>query len=127
MWAERAYLPAPDMEKHLREHALPLFMLESKAPVAAADAIGFTLQSELTYVNVLKVLDLARIPFFSEERDNAVPLVFAGGPGAYNPEPLAPFMDFFVVGDGEDVIIEIAQCLNSTSRITCQTGGAGCH
>lgn len=111
VWAERAYLPAPDMEKHLREYALPLFMLESKAPVAAADAIGFTLQSELTYVNVLKVLELARIPFFSKERDNAVPLVFAGGPGAYNPEPLAPFMDFFVVGDGEDVIIEIAQCL----------------
>lgn len=111
VWAERAYLPAPDMEKHLRENALPLFMLESKAPVATADAVGFTLQSELTYVNVLKALELSQIPFFSEERADDMPLVFAGGPGAYNPEPLAPFMDFFVVGDGEEVITEIAQCL----------------
>lgn len=111
VWAERAYLPAPDMEKHLREHGLPLFMLESKAPIATADAVGFTLQSELTYVNVLKALELAQIAFLSEERGEDMPLVFAGGPGAYNPEPLAPFMDFFVVGDGEEVISEVAQCM----------------
>ncbi len=111
VWAERAYLPASDMEAQLRARSAPLFMLESRAPVAAADAIGFTLQSELTYVNVLKALELAGLPLYAEERDDETPLVFAGGPGAYNPEPLAPFMDFFVVGDGEDVIVEVAQCL----------------
>ena len=111
VWAERAYLPAPDMAEQLRARALPLFMLESKEPVAVADAVGFTLQSELTYVNVLNALELAGLPLLANERDNAMPLVFAGGPGAYNPEPLAPFMDFFVVGDGEDAITEIAHCL----------------
>lgn len=113
VWAERTYLPGPDMEAQLRAHAMPLFMLESKTPALEADAIGFSLQSELTYVNVLKLLDLSGTPLMASERDDAMPLVFAGGPGAYNPEPLALFMDFFVVGDGEEVIVEVAQCLTA--------------
>lgn len=111
VWAERCYLPGPDMAARMREGGLPLFMLESKDPVAQADALGFTLQSELTYVNLLLMLELAGLPLVAADRDASMPLVFAGGPGAYNPAPLAPFLDFFVIGDGEDVITEIATCL----------------
>jgi len=110
-WAERAYAPAPDMEAALRERGLPLFALESKDPLDAMDLIGFTLQSELTYTSVLNVLDLAGLPLRSRNRDDAHPLVAAGGPTAVNPEPLAPFIDFFVVGDGEDAMVEVAQAL----------------
>lgn len=115
-WAERSYSPAPDMEALLREHALPLFLYESKEPVGAVDLIGFTLQSELTYTNVLNALDLAGIPLRSEARDDTHPLIAAGGPAAANPEPMAPFMDFFVVGDGEDVVVEIAEALRPLRR-----------
>lgn len=111
IWAERAYLPGPDMEALMRAHNETLRMLESQEPVTQAQGIGFTLQSELTYVNVLKIIQLTGLPLFSEERDSTMPLLFAGGPCAYNPEPLAPFLDFFVIGDGEDVILEIAKCL----------------
>lgn len=113
VWAERAYLPGPDMEALLHRHGQPLRMLESQEPISSAHGIGFTLQSELTYVNVLKILQLAGIPLRSEERGQEVPFIFAGGPGAYNPEPLAPFIDFFVVGDGEEVALEITECLRS--------------
>lgn len=111
VWAERAYLPGPDMEAQMRRHDQPLRMLESQEPITLAHGIGFTLQSELTYVNVLKLIQLAGLPLLASERDASMPLVFAGGPGAYNPEPLAPFMDFFVIGDGEEVVLEIADCL----------------
>jgi radical SAM family uncharacterized protein/radical SAM-linked protein len=111
VWAERAYTPAPDMEALLREKDLPLFMLESKDALPAADLIGFTLQSELTYTNILNALDLAGIPLRSEGRDDRHPLIMAGGPCAMNPEPLAPFIDFFLIGDGEEAIHEIADAL----------------
>ncbi len=111
VWAERSYSPAPDMEALLREHHLPLFLYESKDPLSAADLIGFSLQSELTYTNVLNALDLAGIPLRADARDDTHPLVCAGGPAAFNPEPMAPFMDFFVIGDGEDAVLEIAAAL----------------
>ncbi len=111
VWAERAYLPGPDMDALMRRRALPLRMLESQEPITKAHGIGFTMQSELTYVNILKILQLAGMPLMSADRDSTMPLVFAGGPGAYNPEPLAPFMDFFVIGDGEQVMLEIAACM----------------
>jgi radical SAM family uncharacterized protein/radical SAM-linked protein len=111
VWAERAYTPAPDMESLLRERGLPLFMHESRDPVGAADAVGFSLQSELTFVNVLNVIDLAGFPVRSADRADDVPLFFAGGPAAYNPEPLAPFLDFIVIGDGEEVVVDIANAL----------------
>lgn len=109
VWAERVYAPAQDMEAALRAAGLPLFALESKDGLSAFDGIGFTLQSELTFTNILNVIDLGGIPLRTADRTDAHPLTFAGGPAVFNPEPIAPFMDFFVIGDGEDVVVEIAQ------------------
>jgi radical SAM family uncharacterized protein/radical SAM-linked protein len=111
IWAERVYTPAPDMEAMLRERGIPLFMLESKDPVGAADLVGITLQSELTFTNILNAIDLAGFPVRTKDRGEDAPLFFAGGPAVFNPEPLAPFIDFFVIGDGEDVIVEIVNAL----------------
>lgn len=111
VWAERVYAPAPDLAKLLIEEQIPLFLWESKDPVNSVDLLGFTLQSELTYTTVLNMLHLAQIPIFSEHRNNSDPLVCAGGPCCANPEPMAPFVDFFVIGDGEEIAIEIAQLL----------------
>jgi radical SAM superfamily enzyme YgiQ (UPF0313 family) len=112
-WAscERAYAPGLDMERELRSRDLPLFALESKDGLDVFDGLGFTLQSELTFTNILNMLDLAQIPLRSADRSEAHPLVFAGGPAVFNPEPLAPFMDFFVIGDGEDIVLEICELL----------------
>ncbi len=102
-WAcERAFTPLADMERLLREHELPLFSLETFTPLARFDVLGFSLQYELCYTNVLTMLDLAGIPFEAEQRTMDHPLVIAGGPGTANPEPMAPFIDLFVVGDGEE-------------------------
>ncbi len=108
-WAERVYTPALDMEKELRGRGLPIFCNESKDSMADMDMIGITLQSELTYTNILNLLDLAGLPLRSEHRDDSHPIVFAGGPAVFNPEPLAPFIDFFVIGEGEDAILEIVE------------------
>lgn len=113
-WAERAYAPAADMEAALRARGLPLFTHESRTPLGLFDGIGFTLQSELTYTNILNMLDLAQLPLRSAQRGEEAPLVFAGGPCVFNPEPLAPFMDFFVIGDGEEAVVEVAQVLRET-------------
>ncbi|HRK35700.1 MAG TPA: TIGR03960 family B12-binding radical SAM protein, partial [Candidatus Hydrogenedentes bacterium] len=112
-WCERAYSPAPDMEKILRERDLPLFTNESKDPLGAMDVLGFTLQSELTYTNILNAIDLAGIPLRTKDRDELHPLTMAGGPSVFNPEPLAPFIDFFVIGEGEDVVLEIVDLLRA--------------
>ncbi|MBX2801144.1 MAG: TIGR03960 family B12-binding radical SAM protein [Myxococcales bacterium] len=116
-WAccERIYAPAHDMEEQLRNRGLPLFTLESKSPAAEMDLIGFTLQSELTYTNILNLLDLAGLSLRTCDRREDDPLTCAGGPAVFNPEPLAPFIDFFVIGDGEDAILEIAQLLKRTA------------
>lgn len=110
-WCERLYAPAPDMERELRSRGLPAFGLESKDSLTDFDGIGFTLQSELTYTNILNLIDLAGIPLRTKDRSDDHPLTFAGGPAVFNPEPIAPFMDFFVIGDGEDAIEEIVQLL----------------
>ncbi|MBN1335886.1 MAG: TIGR03960 family B12-binding radical SAM protein [Deltaproteobacteria bacterium] len=114
VWAERAVMPAPDLAVGLRAAGQPWFTLESGLPLSLADGLGFTLQTELTATNVLSVLDLAGVPLRSVDRLEGNPLVFAGGPGAYNPEPLAPFLDFVVVGDGEDVVRELAAAMEDT-------------
>ncbi|MBK9365970.1 MAG: TIGR03960 family B12-binding radical SAM protein [Deltaproteobacteria bacterium] len=111
VWCERAYAPAQDMEHALRERGLPLFAVESKDPLHSLDGLGFTLQSELTYTNILNILDLGGVPIRAKDRGEEHPLVFAGGPAVFNPEPLAPFMDFFVIGDGEDAIVELAELM----------------
>ncbi len=109
--AERVYAPAPDMEQALRARNLPLFALESKDSLDAFDGIGFTLQSELTLTNILNIIELSGMPLRTADRRPSDPLTFAGGPAVFNPEPLAPFIDFFVLGDGEDIVVEIAQVL----------------
>lgn len=116
VWAERVYAPALDLEEHLRRRRQPLFSLESKTPLGYFDAIGFTLQSELTYTNLLNMLDLSGIPLHSADRDVGDPLILAGGPGAFNPEPLADFIDAFVIGDGEEVILELVEALREFAK-----------
>jgi len=111
VWCERSYTPAPDMEAILRKRKLPLFMLESKDPVGAADLVGITLQSELTFTNIVNLIDLAGFPVRAADRADDAPLFFAGGPAVFNPEPIAPFIDFFVIGEGEDVITEITDAI----------------
>ena len=112
-WAERTYAPAPDMEAALRERGLPLYAYESKDALSDLDLVGFTLQSELTYTSVLNMIDLSGLPLRASGRADAHPIICAGGPGALNPEPLAPFIDCFIIGDGEEAIVEVATVLRS--------------
>jgi radical SAM family uncharacterized protein/radical SAM-linked protein len=116
-WAERVYSPAPDMEAKLRERELPLFTQESKTPLGEMDLIGVTLQSELTYTNILNAIDMAGLPLRTADRADDAPLLFAGGPAVFNPEPLAPFFDFFVIGEGEDAIVEIADLMRANRHL----------
>ncbi len=102
--AERAYAPWDDFEALLRRRKMPLYMLESKQPVRTADIVGFTLQHETTYTNILNMLDLSGIPLHHTERGTDDPIIIAGGHGAYNPEPLSNFIDVFVLGDAEEVL-----------------------
>jgi radical SAM family uncharacterized protein len=113
--AERVFAPWPDMEKELRAQSLPLFSLENRRSLAEFDAIGFSLGYELTYTNVLNMLDLAGLPLHAAERTSAHPLVLAGGTAALNPEPLAAFVDAFVLGDGEEPVLEIAEALRQAT------------
>jgi len=114
--AERAYAPAMDMAAALRQAGVPLFSLESKRPLHEFDLIGFSLGYELTYTNVLEMLDLAAVPVLAAERGDRDPLIVAGGTCALNPEPMTDFIDFFVIGDGEDVVPELIDCLRSTKK-----------
>ncbi len=109
--AERAYAPWPDMEQAMRQAGLPLFALESHRPLADFDWIGFSLQYELNYSNVLNMLDLAGLPLLASERiaQPSTPLVIGGGTCTYNPEPLTDFFDLFVIGEGEQVTLELAR------------------
>jgi radical SAM family uncharacterized protein/radical SAM-linked protein len=105
--AERVYAPWPDLEGHLRREKEPLRSLETERPLAAFDVIGFTLQYELSYSNVLNMLQLAGLPLRREQRDASAPLVVVGGPCAFNPEPLADFIDCAVIGDAEEAVVEL--------------------
>jgi radical SAM family uncharacterized protein/radical SAM-linked protein len=102
--AERAYAPWVDMEAQLRRSEIPLFSLETRRPLSEFDLVGFSLQYELTYTNVLNCLDLAGIPLRSEDRRDKDPVILAGGPCASNPEPMSEFIDAFLIGDGEDAV-----------------------
>ena len=106
LWCERAFAPWGDMEEEMRREGIQLYGLESGDPLCDFDIIGFSLGYEMAYTNVLNMLDLAGLPLRSEERRDLAPLVVAGGTCAYNPEPLAPFVDFFVLGEGEEVTLE---------------------
>jgi radical SAM family uncharacterized protein/radical SAM-linked protein len=106
--AERAYAPWVDMQAELEKRGLPLLSLESARPLSDFDVVGFSLQFELTYTNVLGMLDLGRIPLRSRDRGEADPLVIAGGPTATHPEPVSAFLDAVVIGDGEERTTEVA-------------------
>lgn len=108
-WCERVFAPWVDMEACLLEHHVPLYALESGEAIKNFDFVGFTLQYELSYTNVLNMLKLAEIPLKSTERGEDFPLVVGGGPCACNPEPLADFFDLFMLGDGEEVILELLE------------------
>ncbi len=100
-WCERVYSPWVDLDKVLRDENIPLFALESQDPLKEFDFLGITLQYEMSYTNVLQILDLAQIPIHAKERTDEHPIVIGGGPCAYNPEPLADFFDLFYIGEGE--------------------------
>lgn len=109
VYCERVFAPWVDLEAVMREKKIPLFALESKDSLSDFDIIGFTLQYEMSYTNILNMLDLAGIPLLAKERDENHPLIIGGGPCACNPEPLADFFDFFAIGEGEEVILDIVE------------------
>lgn len=107
IYCERVYSPWTDLDKIMREKKIPLFALESQDPVRDFDFFGITLQYEMSYTNILQVLDLAQIPLHAADRTESDPIVIGGGPCAYNPEPLADFFDMFYIGEGETVYFEL--------------------
>ena len=108
-WCERVFAPWGDMEEEMRAEGLPLYGLESGDSIADFDLIGFSLGYEMAYTNVLNMLDLAGLPVRAEERHALSPIIVAGGTCAFNPEPLAPFVDIFSLGEGEDVSVELLE------------------
>ena len=114
--AERVYAPWPDFEDALRRARLPLVSLENRLPLAEFDIVGVSLLYELNDSNILTILDLAGIPLLSEDRGVDFPLVIAGGPAAFNPEPLSDFFDAFVLGDGEEAFPEVIERLRHGRR-----------
>lgn len=111
IYAERVYAPWIDMEEKMRAQWIPLFSLETKTSIKDFDLLGFSLQYEMIYSNVLNMLDLAGIPLWAKERDDDVPFVVGGGPCVYNTEPICDFFDFFILGEGEEVILEVSDAL----------------
>ncbi len=105
---ERVFAPWIDMERLLKEKRIPLSSLESSLPLSQFDVVGFSLQYELSFTNVLNMLELSHLPLLSKDRDERFPLVIAGGPTSFNPLPVADFFDAFVIGDGEEIILELA-------------------
>src|SRR4029079_19767806 len=111
--AERSYAPSLALEPELRREQVPLFSVDTHRPAGAFDVVAFNLSAELVYTNVLNCLDLAGIPVRSADRSAAHPLVGAGGHATYNPEPLADFLDFVVLGDGEEVVGEVNEVVGA--------------
>ena len=118
-WCERSFAPWVDMEKQLRDHDLPLFAIESMMPLCDFDFVGFTLQYEMSFTNIINMLDLGKIPIRSVDRTMADPIVIAGGPCASNPEPLADFVDIFFIGDAEvtlDDLLDLYKIWKKTKK-----------
>lgn len=118
--AERVYAPWVDMEAKLQEYGVPLFSLETRHPLSEFDLVGFTLQYELSYTSILNMLHLGGIPLLAAERSGVDPFVVGGGPGVFNPEPLAAFFDLFVIGDGEEAVTDLVDAY----REWATSGGA---
>ncbi len=116
-WCERVFAPCVDFEEIMRKNDIPLYALESLEPVKDFDFIGFTMQYEMSYTNVLNMLDLAHVPVWAKDRGNDLaPLVVAGGPCVCNPEPLADFFDLFILGEGEEVNLELMDLYNQHKK-----------
>jgi len=115
---ERVFAPWPDMEEIMRQENILLYALESFRPLNEFDVIGFSLQYELSITNAINMLNLAGIPIWAKDRDDKQPLVIAGGPVVFNPEPFAEFFDAFLIGDGEDVILEFLDCCYASQKLT---------
>src|SRR5690606_10661233 len=113
MFADRVFSPWTDMEAAMREVGLPLYGLESKRPVADFDLLAISLPYEQLYTNVLTMLDLARLPLRAADRDERYPVVIAGGHACFNPEPMSDFIDAFVIGEGEEAILDVARTLQA--------------
>src|SRR5436305_4179097 len=120
--AERTYSVWPDLEALMREHGVPQFTVDSQRPVGVFDVLGLSFATELAYTNMLTVIDLAGIPLFSSERTGSHPLVIAGGHAAFNPEPVADFLDAVVLGDGEQAVLAITDLIRDWKRAG-QPGG----
>ncbi|SPD72141.1 conserved hypothetical protein [uncultured Desulfobacterium sp.] len=114
--AERVFCPWTDMEEALRHNNLPLTSLESNRPILGFDIVGFSLQHELCYTNVLTMLDLAGIPLYARQRDHDTPIIIAGGPACFNPEPMAEFFDVMVIGDGEAASLEVCRVVRQKKQ-----------
>lgn len=113
IYCERIFAPWTDLEAEMREHDVELFTVETKSPVRDLDILGFTLQYELSYTNIINMLDLGGIPLRSAERSEDDPLIIAGGPCAYNPEPIANIIDAFVLGEGEEVTLDLVEVVKT--------------
>lgn len=120
MFCERVFAPWPDMEKLMRENNIPLHTLETYSPVKDLDFLGFTLQYELSYTNILNMLDLGGIALYSKDRTAEDPIILAGGPCAYNPEPLADIVDLFIIGEGEEVNLEVLRLFKAYGKANKQ-------
>ena len=116
VWCERVFAPWGDMEQAMRENDIPLFALESRDSVKDFDMIAFSIGYEMSYTNILNMLDLAGVPLHCAEREGLENIVFAGGTCAYNPEPLAEFIDFFSLGEGEELTVEIIELYRRAKR-----------
>ena len=119
VWCERVFAPWGDMEEQMRAHAIPLYALESHDPVKAFDLIAFTIGYEMSYTNILNMLELSCVPLLAREREGLENIVFAGGVCAVNPEPLADFIDFFSLGEGEEITKEIIECYRQAKHDGC--------
>lgn len=115
-WCERVFMPLPDMEEQMRKRGIPLYALESLDPIREFDFIGFTIQYELCYTTILEMLDLAGLPVLAEERKELTPLVVAGGPCVCNAEPLCDYIDLFIIGDGEEVNLELMRLMERCKK-----------
>lgn len=118
-WCERAFMPLPDMREEMKKRGIPLYALESLDPIREFDFIGFTIQYELCYTTILEMLDLAGLPVLASERKELTPIVVGGGPCVVNAEPLCDFFDLFVLGEGEEVNLEIMALMEQCKKEGC--------
>lgn len=116
IWCERVFAPWVDMEEEMRKAGIPLYSLESGDALSEFDILGFTLQYELSFSNILNMLALGGVPVLAEERTGLKNLVVAGGPCAYNPEPLSDFIDLFMIGDGEEIMLDLTNLYRSARK-----------